>query len=248
MSKKKKLWIDYIPAALAAVLIIFFAILRDQSIIKTLPTLITLAVQILLARTSRFAFLLGGANSVLYAISYYSEPLYFSAFFALFISMPIQIYSYFNWKKNSNGDDPNIRSLPFHLKITAVIGIIIAWIAFWKLLGNRMPSYQYPAIDSLIFTIGIMTTVLSAIRYVDAQYFCLVSSTLSLVLWTMIVMKSPENINYVIIALYNLFRGVEITIAWSKQSHKNEKNLRIINKINLSTTKKGKNNEKKCFY
>lgn len=247
MSKRKKLWIDYIPAALAAVLIIFFAILKEQSIIKTLPTLITLAVQILLARTSRFAFLLGGANSVLYAISYYSEPLYFSAFFALFISMPIQIYSYFNWKKNSNGDAPNIMSLPFYLKITTVIGIIITWIAFWKLLGNRIPSYQYPAIDSLIFTIGIITTVLSAIRFVDAQYFCIVSSTLSLVLWIMIVMKSPENINYVIIALYNLFRGVEITIAWSKRCHKNEKNLRNVDKTSLSTIRKDKTNEKKSF-
>ena len=45
---------------LTAILIIVFSIIRKQSFLKTLPTLVTLIVQLLLARANRFAFLLGG--------------------------------------------------------------------------------------------------------------------------------------------------------------------------------------------
>lgn len=42
--KIKKLLIDYVPMACAAILIITFSIIKEQSFIKTLPTLVTLVV------------------------------------------------------------------------------------------------------------------------------------------------------------------------------------------------------------
>ena len=56
--KLKKLINDYLLTLAAAVLIIVFAILREQSFLKTLPTLVTLVVQLLLVRANRYAFLL----------------------------------------------------------------------------------------------------------------------------------------------------------------------------------------------
>ena len=79
----KKLLVDYLPMAVTGAFIIYFAITREQSFIKVLPTLITLVAQLLNAKANRLVFLVGGANTVLYGITYLFEHLYFSAFWEL---------------------------------------------------------------------------------------------------------------------------------------------------------------------
>ena len=91
----KKRNLDLALAIMAAILIIVFAFLQKQSVIKTLPTLITLVVQIFMVKANRVAFLVGGANAVLYGFSYYSEGLCFSAISNALISAPIMIFSFF---------------------------------------------------------------------------------------------------------------------------------------------------------
>ena len=80
LSPKARRWIsDWIPMGLAAVLIVTVAVLRHQTPLKTLPALVTLLVQIMMARANRFGFLVGGCNACLYGIGFLTEGLYFSA-------------------------------------------------------------------------------------------------------------------------------------------------------------------------
>lgn len=104
----KKRNLDLALAIIAAILIIVFAFLQKQSVIKTLPTLITLVVQIFMVKANRVAFLVGGANAVLYGFSYYSEGLCFSAISNALISAPIMIFSFFNWKRKAENGNPKL--------------------------------------------------------------------------------------------------------------------------------------------
>lgn len=232
---KRHLLIDYLPMALTATLIIASAVWKEQSFLKTLPTLITLAVQILLARANRLTFLLGGANSILYALSYFEETLYLQALSATVISMPVQIYSYFNWKKNSVSNSPKLRELsPLH-KLLIAVGIVAGWLIGNRFIGNMMRDAKYATADVLLFIMGIVVTFLSAFRFVDAQYLSLISGVLSLCLWIRIAIESPQNVNYVVIAAYNLFRHIETLINWSKLTVKN------------TSVKRGNVNETKSY-
>ena len=232
---KRHLLIDYLPMALTATLIIASAVWKEQSFLKTLPTLITLAVQILLARANRLTFLLGGANSILYALSYFEETLYLQALSATVISMPVQIYSYFNWKKNSVSNFPKLRELsPLH-KLLIAVGIVAGWLIGNRFIGNMMCDAKYATADVLLFIMGIVVTFLSAFRFVDAQYLSLISGVLSLCLWIRIAIESPQNVNYVVIAVYNLFRHIETLINWSKLTVKN------------TSVKRGNVNETKSY-
>ena len=76
--KKRNLFIDYIPMLLTAILIIVFSIIRKQSFLKTLPTLVTLIVHLLLARATRFSFFLRGTNALIYGISQVVAFLHYS--------------------------------------------------------------------------------------------------------------------------------------------------------------------------
>ena len=84
--------------SLAAAFLLFFAVKNAlyppegqeielwYLIFKTLPTIVTLFVQLLMMSANRYAFLLGGCNSVIYGIVYFIEGVPFSGISALVLS------------------------------------------------------------------------------------------------------------------------------------------------------------------
>lgn len=217
---KKTLWIDYVPTVITAGLIIIFAVIREQSFIKTLPTLVTLIVQLLLVRANRSAFLLGGANSLLYGVSFFCESLYFSAFNAVAINAPIQFFSYFNWKKKSVEGKPRIRTLAMPVRVKLICAISVAWVLCFRFLGPLISRGRFIVADSLVFIIGVVVPILSALGFVDSQYLNIVACTVSLGMWTTITVEEPQNINFALIAAYNLFRVSEAAVTWTRMCKK----------------------------
>jgi len=212
---RKKLLIDYIPSVLAAILIIIFAVIKEQTFIKTLPTLITLAVLLMSVNANRYAFLLGAGNSILYAIAYLDEGLYFSAASALLVSLPIQIFSFFHWTRHRSGKTRAVLKAmkPWHLTLT-----VISVFPLWALCYFGLSAFftgSFAALDSLLFVLGILVSVLVALRFIEGQYINAVSCLISLAMWILICIDNPDNTNYVIIALYNLFRTVEASVSWT---------------------------------
>ena len=214
MMKKKALWVDHIPAVLTAALILVFAVWREQPFFKTLPTLVTLVVQVMNAHADRRAFLLGGINALLYGYSYFSEGVYFSMISAVAISAPMQIYTFFNWRRHSKGKLPALKMLGAR-RVMIVIGLTLAG---WGIccLMPFFASGTFPMVDAMSFALGITVTLLVARRYVDSQFFGLANCLIGLILWILLAIKDPANLNYVIISAYNLFRVAEAAYYWLK--------------------------------
>jgi len=221
--KRKNDLFDYLLMASVAILIIVFAVLREQTLLKTLPTLITLAVQMLLVKANRYAFLLGGANALLYGISYWSEGLYFSLVSAVVISAPIQFYSFFVWSKNKDRSRPELKVLGIKRLLPVLAVSLLGWVACYFGLSRFFAGQSYPLIDTYIFAMSITVSILAARQFVDSQYINAVSSILSLMLWILLTLKDPANFNYVIIASYNLFRIVQAAVTWTKKYLENQK-------------------------
>ena len=215
---KIRIWlINYIPTLLAAALILYFAILRDQSALKTLPTLITLCVQLLLVSASRYAFLIGGLNALLYGAAYFSEGLYFSTVSAVLISAPIQFFSFIRWGKNRRADNTTkLKRLNGKAWGAVITAIAAGFMLCYFLLAPFFAGASYPLLDTISFTLGIVVSLLAAFRYVESQYISAVSSCLSITMWIMIARSAPENLNYVIISFYNCFRITQAAIKWTK--------------------------------
>jgi nicotinamide mononucleotide transporter len=231
--KLRKFAIQYIPLMLMAILMISLAVINAvnqfpsvnetlpifiiKTCIRTLPTLVTLIVQILLVAANRNAFLIGGLNAALYGVSYILDGVYFSAISAILISSPIQLASYFTWKKNSSGDRVRFKKMS-PITLSATVAIIIAgWAGCYFGLSPFFAGGSYPILDTLTFSIGTVVTVIVAMRYIESQYLNTISCLIGLVMWTLIAIKNPTSINQVVITLYNLFRVVQAAINWTKQ-------------------------------
>ena len=208
---------NYAVVAVTGASILFFAILRQQSFIKTLPTMVTLLVMLLSARANRYTFLLGGLNSLVYAYVYWGTGVYFSACSAVLISFPLQMVSFFNWKKHaSNKTGTNFVCLSAKKTVLVLLLLIPAWAVAYFGLGSHIKG-SYPALDCYLFVASILCSVLSALRIIQSPYINAVSCVLNLTMWGMITAQSPENINYVFISLYNLIMVTEAAVVWTKK-------------------------------
>jgi nicotinamide riboside transporter PnuC len=209
---------DVLLALLAAVLIIVFALIKRQSFFKTLPTLVTLAVQILMVEANRAAFIVGGANAVLYGLSYYSEGLYFSAISNALISAPIMIFSFFNWKRNAEGGSPRLFTLKNRTRVVLGLSAILLWVLCVKLFGNVISTGRFVLLDCLCFVGGLAVTLLSAFGFADAQYLNIGCCVVTLAMWIAVCIEAPENVNFVIISIYNLYKVTQMAINWTQIS------------------------------
>ena len=93
---------------------------------------------------------------------------------------------------------------------------------YWFLLPFFAGEKQ-AALDIFLFVIGLVITVLSMLRYVEAPYYNLISAGANLVMWTLICVGNIADLNYLIMAAYSLFRVVQSVITWTKQYQKSRK-------------------------
>lgn len=227
--KLRKWLIDYIPMGLTAILIIYFAITREQSFIKTLPTLNTLVILLLTVSANRYAFLYGGINCIIYSISYISERLWFTTISTLLFSLPIQIFSFIHWGKHKSGKaSAELRVLSGKGRLLTVIASLAGWAFCYFALLPLFKDAAFPSLDTLSFITSIIATVLSSIRFVDAQYINLINGGAQLVIWIMLTVENPGNFNYVIISCYNLFRIAEASVMWTRQYIQSKKEKECI--------------------
>ena len=207
---------EYVPAVLVALLIIVFAFLNEQTFLKTLPTLVTLVVQIMMVHANRYGFLVGGCNAALYGIGYLTEGLYFSASSAILFSFPMQIWSFFHWRKHSDGQRVSLRLMKPWVTVCTVLGMLAAWWACLQFLSPLFQDATYPALDAYSFVSGIVVTVLMTFRFVEAQYLSLIAGGVLVVMWILIVLQRPSNVNFLIISIYNLILTIKACVSWTR--------------------------------
>ena len=217
--KTRDFWLQYFPMGLAGVLIVSLGIAFGQPFYKMLPMLNTLVIMLLSANANRYTFLFGGINAAIYGIVYLSEHVYFSAISAIVISFPMQLFSFFYWKKRENGGAGTLRVMGWGGRIATLATVAFGSLACYHLLLPYFMNAAFPAVDVVLFTLGIVITVLTAFCVVEAQYLNVASCVLNLVLWFLISSQNPSNINYLVIGAYNLFRVVQGCIVWTRKYH-----------------------------
>ena len=220
----KKIWLEWVPIGICGVAIITCAFVFKQKWYKVLPTLNTLIILLLSARVDRRSFLIGGLNAAFYSIGYFTEGLYFTVINCLLVSMPLQLFSFFNWRNHADGNSTKLRTLGWKGEAVVVSSTVVGCqLCYWLVLPFFEGKQQQPALDIFLFVIGLVITVLALLRYVETPYYNLISSLANFVMFALVCAKNIANLNYLIMAAYSLFRVAQSAITWTKQYQKNQK-------------------------
>ena len=195
--------LTYILMTITFLLITFFAIKYPHNLLNTVPLYVSIFVMLLQMRVNRYAFLLGGLNSLLYAAVYFYYGLYGSALYAVTVSFFLQIATFVSWKRKSYKKTATVfKTLGAKKFSLFLILFTVCWLACYNIF-KRLGS-SHTLLDNSIMLIGIVTSVMTMLSYVEWTYFQLLSSVLSVALYVNMIYTNPEMSAYLVYSIYSL--------------------------------------------
>ncbi len=216
MNKNAKIF-PLVLMGITAIVITVGGIIMKQSFWRILPLYISLIVAYLNSRVDRKAFLIGGLNSVLYAVVYISFGLYSSAGFALLVSFPFQIWTFIRWNKRPYENSTIFQRLSAKKRALISVAFIICWILL-NLVSSLLGA-NYALIDNTLTLVGILATVLAVFPYIEYIWLNLVSAIISLILYAVMIRENPEQITYLAYSVYALI-CISLSVVNSQRLYK----------------------------
>lgn len=194
--------IKYILAVLTGVLLLITGIVFRQSPLKIAPLFISLVVMFLQSSANRYGYLLGGLNSILYAVAFLLMGIYGQVFQSLCFSFPLQVWTFLRWKKNAYKNSTMFKRLSG--KQFALLMAICAVSCFGGVLILNALGSSNTVLDTIVTVLGIVVTILALLSYVEYTTINLVSCTLTIVLHLLVMRENIAQITYVIYTVYAL--------------------------------------------
>ncbi len=190
-----------LPIIIMAVLITSAGLYFHQNFFRILPLYVSLFVMILSANVSRYAYLLGGLNSILYAVIYVIYGLYGIAAQALFFSFPLQIVTFFRWKKNADKDSVIFKRMTPVQMLATLGAYAAAWVGLYFIL--RLLGSDYAVLDNTVSLMGMFTSVLTALAYIEYTWIMIPAGIINIILYITIIPDKPEQTTYLIYSVYS---------------------------------------------
>ena len=184
------------------VLIVIAGVIFKQSVLRIIPICVSLVIGLLQSRVNRFAPLLGGINSLAYAAVYVYYGLYASAVYAVVVSCPLQLVTFWNWSKRPYGESVILKKMSGKQRLLVGTGFAICWVGLFVALRIMGSSYQLW--DNTTTLLGILTTILTMLAYVEYAPLMIVGCICGTGLYINMIFDSPEQVTYLIYSLYTL--------------------------------------------
>ena len=201
MDKKKNLFLYCLMAA-AFLGILVTGVLYGCPVYRMIPLCVSLMVMILQTRANRATFLLGGINALYYAVVYFSLKLYGMSLYSLLVACPLQLLTWWRWRKNAYAQATVLRRLTGRQRLRWGLGLAGAWLGLYLLLDAFGSGYLI--LDntiSIISTAGNLGSVLSLIEFPFAQ---ILAHVLNITLYVQMVVEDPAQWPFLIFFSYAL--------------------------------------------
>lgn len=176
--------------------------LVGQSFIRVFPLYISLFIMFLQTRVNRYAFLLGGLNSIIYAAIYFYYTLYASAFYAFLFSFPLQIITFIRWSKHRYKQATIFRKMTAKQRAFVAAGFFCTGALIMLILS--LTNAGYAMLDTSISLLGILATFLTMLAFIEAPFLGLISGLISIILYiNMMANGVIEQLPYLIYNFYS---------------------------------------------
>ena len=189
-----------ISIAITGIAILIAGILCKQEFFLMIPLFISLFVMAFQSEANRMGALLGAVNSLIYTGAYIYMGVYASAASAVLFSFPIQLMTFFRWKKNAYKKTVIFRRMSNKMRLVWSAVLLVVWVgvavAFMQL------DYEYAVLDSISFLLGFVVPVLTMLAYVEYTYLWIVTAVVTLLLSVQMVMVDYKQTTYLIYAIY----------------------------------------------
>ncbi len=188
---------------LTGIAILVAGILTKQKFYLMIPLFVSLFVMSFQSEANRIGALIGAGNAVLYTVTYICMGVYGSAASAFLFSFPLQLMTFFNWKKNAYKKTVVFKKMSTKMRII----FFAALCALWAVLAGVFYylKYEYAVFDSITFLLGFIVPVLTMLAYIEYTYLWIVQAVTGLFLNVQMVTNDVSQLTYLIYGVYALY-------------------------------------------
>jgi len=201
MIKNKEKTFDIALVCTTAVLITICSFIFRENAFVVIPLYVSLFVWFLQSKANKFAFLLGGLNSILYAAVDFFNGLYALAVYDVLVSCTLQVVTFINWNRHSYGKNSTVfkRLSIKQIIFIALIGAVV-WCSLYLILSFFKSGYML--FDNTLTLLGITATILCALSYIEYTYLQRLTLVIHLVMYAMMFAEKPIMITHFIFNIY----------------------------------------------
>ncbi len=211
--------------AVTGIAILVAGIICKQEFFLMIPLFVSLFVMAFQSDADRTGLLIGAINSVIYTAAYIYMGVYASAASSFLFSFPIQLVSFFSWKKKAYKKTVIFRKMTAKQRIIFISAILTAWAVMSGILIHF--RYEYAVLDSISFLLGFIIPVLTMLAYIEYTYLWIIQAFIGLLLNIQMVINDYKETTYLIYGVYALYCVIGAFISVNRfykeqQSIKNE--------------------------
>lgn len=189
---KKMIWYQICSFTL----ILISAIWVKSQLYMLLPIFIAHIYMLLQARASRYMFILSAFNAVFFGLAYITQGLYTSAAYSIAVCMPLNIISYYNWKKRTHQNETQLRRLNRKQIFLVAAGSIVVWVLLYfifSVLGSPYILY-----DNTATLIGALGVILGLFSFIECTIFQVVCCFTCVITYIRVIADQPAELPYLI--------------------------------------------------
>ncbi len=188
---------------ITGIAILVAGILCKQKFFLMIPLFVSLFVMAFQSEANRLGPLMGAINSLIYTACYLYMGIYVSAASAFLFSFPIQLMTFFRWKKNAYKKTAVFRRMSTKMRVIFFSGIAVAWAVSAAVCYHL--NYEYALFDSITFLFGFIVPILTMLAYIEYTYIWIVQAVIGLFLNVQMVINDYSQTTYLIYGVYALY-------------------------------------------
>jgi nicotinamide riboside transporter PnuC len=189
--------------AITGIAILFAGIFFKQELFLMVPLFVSLFVMSFQSEANRIGSLIGAINAVIYTAAYLYMGVYVSAASAIFLSVPLQLATFFNWKKNAYKKTVVFKKMSVKARVVALAALFALWgvsagvLAYFK--------YEYAIFDTITFLLSLAVSILTMLAFIEYTYLWIVQAVTGLIVNVQMVVNDPKETTYLIYGVYALY-------------------------------------------
>ena len=188
---------------ITGIAILVAGILCKQEFFLMIPLFVSLFVMAFQSEANRIGPLMGAINSLIYTACYVYMGVYISAASAFVFSFPIQLMTFFRWKKNAYKKTAVFRKMSTKMRVIFCLVFAVVWAASAAVCYHL--EYEYALLDSVTFLFGFTVPILTMLAYIEYTYIWIVQAVIGLFLNVQMVMVNYKQTTYLIYGVYALY-------------------------------------------
>lgn len=188
---------------LTGLAILVSGIYFKQEFFLMIPLFISLFVMSFQSEANRVGSLIGAINAVIYTATYLYMGVYISAASALFLSVPLQLATFFNWKKNAYKKTVIFKRMSVKARILSLLALLVLWGVSAGVLTYF--KYDYAIFDTITFLLSLVVSILTMLAFIEYTYLWIVQAATGLIVNIQMVINNPKETTYLIYGVYALY-------------------------------------------